>query len=127
MNLDKQLGAWQQQWQAASEETGSDSVEDLRRRVETESRRMRFGLLAPAAVTVGIGGSVLLRAIDSVQSTDLVLAAGVWLSILIAWAGTLWIAHGTWRPLGETTAAYLDVSIRRCRSSIATADRKSVV
>jgi len=121
MNFDKQLGAWQQQWQGTHDETGSASVTDLRRRVETESRRMKIGLLAPAAITVGSGGGVLLRAVGTPQTADLVLAVGVWLSILIAWTGTLAIAFGTWRPLGETTAAYVDVSIRRCRSNIRSA------
>jgi hypothetical protein len=33
--------------------------------------------------------------------------------IVVAWVGCLWIARGTWRPLAHTTAAFVEVSIRR--------------
>jgi hypothetical protein len=121
MRADEELGAWQRQWQSAAAENDGDSVAGLRQRVMRESRRMKIGLLAPAAVTVGIGGAVLLRALDTLEPSDFALAIGVWIAILIAWAGSLWIAHGTWQPLGETTAAYVDLAIRRCRSGMLTA------
>ena len=46
------------------------------------------------------------------------LVAEVWLFILVTWAGCLWIVRGTWRPLAETTVAFIDISIRRCRSNL---------
>ena len=80
--------------------------------------RIMLGLIAPILVTVGIGGWIALRALRSGQMTDAVLAVESWLFILVVWAGCLWIGRGTWRPLADTTAAFIDISIRRCRSNL---------
>ena len=36
----------------------------------------------------------------------------------LVWLVALWLSRGTWRPRDESTAACLEVSIRRCRSVI---------
>jgi hypothetical protein len=79
---------------------------------------MKIGLIAPILVTLGIGGGFTALALTSASPIGVVLVAEVWLFILVAWIGCLWLARGTWRPLAETTAAFIDLSIRRCRSNI---------
>ncbi|HLF12914.1 MAG TPA: hypothetical protein VJA26_17065, partial [Gammaproteobacteria bacterium] len=93
-------------------------AEDFRRRVTRESRLIRIGLIAPILVTIGFGGGFIARALTLASPADVMLAAEVWFFILVTWAGCLWIARGTWRPLAETTAAFIDISIRRCRSNL---------
>jgi hypothetical protein len=119
MNSDTELAQWQRQWQApGGARNDADSAEDLRRRVTRNSRLLTIGLIAPILVTIGIGGAVIARALTLASPADVALAAEVWVFILVAWAGSLWLARGTWHPLAETTAAFIDISIRRCRSNL---------
>jgi hypothetical protein len=119
MNSDMELTQWQRQWRApGGARHDADSAEDLRRRVTRNSRLLTIGMIAPILVTIGIGGSVTARALTLASPADVVLAAEAWVFILVTWAGSLWLARGTWRPLAETTAAFVDISIRRCRSNL---------
>jgi hypothetical protein len=79
---------------------------------------MKIGLIVPILVTLGVAGGLIARPPALASLADVVLAAEIWLFILVTWAGCLWLARGTWRPLGETTAAFVDISIHRCRSNI---------
>jgi hypothetical protein len=72
----------------------------------------------PILVTIGIGGAVIARERALASPADVVLAIEVWAFIIVAWTGSLWLARGTWRPLAETTAAFIDISVRRCRSNL---------
>jgi hypothetical protein len=118
MNSDTELAEWQRQWQAPGARNDTDAAEALRRRVTRDSRLQTIGLIAPILVTIGIGGGAIARALTSASPADVVLAAEVWVFILVTWVGSLWLARGTWRPLAETTAAFIDISIRRRRSNL---------
>jgi hypothetical protein len=119
MNSDSELVQWRRQWQAAAgARNDTDAAEALRRRVTRDSRLQTIGLIAPILVTIGIGGTTVARALTLASPANVVLAAEVWVFILVTWAGSLWLARGTWRPVGETTAAFIDISIRRCRSNL---------
>jgi hypothetical protein len=119
MNSDAELAVWRRQW-AAQTDSGNDAhwAENLKRRVARDTRLMKIGLIAPILVTIGIGGGFTALALMPATAIDIVLVAEVWLFILVTWTGSLWIARGTWRPLAETTAAFVDISIRRCRSNL---------
>jgi hypothetical protein len=116
MNQNVELDRWRLLWQARAE--GPDAV-DLRDRVERETRRRKAALVLPVSVTVIIGGWMTARALTSVTVEDIVFAIETWLFIGVTWAGALWVERGTWQPLGEATNAFLEISIRRCRSAIA--------
>jgi len=73
-------------------------------------------LLAPVAVTLGMGGGLVWKAVTSGEPADASLAAGMWFFIVCAWSGCLWLTRGTWHPRSETTAAYIELSIARCES-----------
>jgi hypothetical protein len=119
MNSDTELLEWRRQWQTAEgARDDTDSAEALKRRVTRTSRLQIIGLLAPILVTIVIGGASVARALNSGSPADVVLAAEVWAFILVTWVGSLRLARGTWRPFAETTAAFIDVSIRRCRSNL---------
>lgn len=119
MSADPELDVWRRHWKAGS--VGPDRgnlAQELRERVARESRWLRVGLIAPVLVTVLVGGGLILRALRVGSAMDIALAFEGWLFILVTWAGCIWIARGTWRPLGETTAAFIDLSIRRRQANL---------
>lgn len=119
MNTDAELAMWRRQWSAQpAARNDAHFADDLKRRVTRESRLMKIGLIAPTLVTLGIGGGFTALALTSAAPVNVVLVAEVWFFIVMAWAGSLWLARGTWRPFAETTAAFVDLTIRRCRSNI---------
>ena len=121
MSIDAELDTWRRQWQAGTDEPGRDGLAmEVRARVARESRLMRLGLIAPILVTAVIGGGVIMHALRTGLAQDAVLAVEAWLFILVIWGGCLWIARGTWRPFAESTAAFVDLSIRRCRANLRT-------
>jgi hypothetical protein len=115
-NVELELEAWRVAWQAQSD---GPSASELRDRVARETRRRRVGLVLPVMVTVIIGGWVMSRAIGSGAFNDVVLAFEAWLFIGVVWAGSLWIDRGNQRPLADTTAAFVALSIRRRQSTLA--------
>lgn len=122
MSTDLELDNWRRQWQGGPDHAAqAQAAEELRRRVLRDTRRIKLMLVMPALVTVAIGGFVVLRALRTGQVIDLVLAIETWLFIIVVWIGSLWLGRGTWRPLGDTTAAFLDVSIRRCEANLGAA------
>jgi hypothetical protein len=106
---DDELEMWRQQWQGRPE-----VVIELIRRVERETTQMRLGwlaLLLPAAVVTGV--TVLVAIKPNVGG--ILFAAGLWLIMGIGvWLGKR-SQKGLWLPAAETTAAYLELSIERCR------------
>jgi hypothetical protein len=106
---DDELELWKQQWQRRP-----DVVIDLIRRVEREAVQMRMGwlaLVAPAAVATVV--TVLVAMKPNVGG--ILFAAGLWLIMGIGvWLGKR-SQKGLWAPAAETTAAYLELSIERCR------------
>jgi hypothetical protein len=119
MNKDVELEDWRRQWQSRSESAAkADAVEQLRRRVLRETRWNKIGLIAPILVTLVVGGGIVLRALRTGQAIDVLLAVEAWILIVVIWVGCLWIARGTWRPLADTTAAFIDISIRRREANL---------
>ena len=119
MNCDAEFAVLSRKWQARSDaQDNARLAQDLKHKVTRESRLMKIWLSAPILVTIGVGGVFIARTRTFTSVPDIVLAAEVWIFILVTWIGCLWLARGTWRPLGETTAAFVDLSIRRCRSNL---------
>ena len=120
MSRDAEFTAWRRQWQTTPPCADTPAwAAAISERVARQSRLMRVGLIGPILVTIVIGGLMLLRAVSSGTRLDLALAVESWLFIALVWAGSLWLARGTWRPIGQTTAAFVTVSIWRCESDIA--------
>ncbi len=114
MNIDSELDLWRRQWQS---ETAVPL--DLRRKVKRQSRFMKIVLLADILVTIGIGGGAIAWAVRSPQPDILLLAVVTWLFISAAWAFSFTVNRGAWSAAALDTAAFLDVSIRRCRGRLA--------
>ncbi len=113
MSIDLELETWREQWRQESA-----VPTDLRRRVERQSRRMRIMRACEILITVVFGGGTILSAVRSGRADVWVLAALTWVSIAIAWAMSLMSTHDLWSPASADHAAFLDLSIRRCRAQI---------
>jgi hypothetical protein len=113
MSLDVELETWRREWQSEAA-----VPPDLRRRVERQSRWLKIGVAADILVTVAIGGGVIALAARSPQLDMLLLAAATWSFIAVAWAFRLIISRGLWSPAAIDTAAFVDLSIRRCRAQL---------
>jgi hypothetical protein len=113
MSLDTELETWRREWQ--SETTAPP---DLRRRVARQSRWLKVMVAGDILVTVVIGGGVIVLAARAPRPDMLLLAAATWLFIVIAWTFRLSTSRGLWSPGSVTTAAFVDLSIRRCRAQL---------
>lgn len=119
MNDDAQIAAWRRQWQSGPQLGDTWREEErLKQRIDRQSRLLRLGLIPPLLVTIGVGGYISMRAVTSGEPTDILLAVEGWIFITVMWVSSLWFARGTWRPLGQTTAAFVDLATRRCQSSL---------
>jgi hypothetical protein len=115
MNENVDVDRWQRLWQSRAD--GPDAS-DLYDRIVRESRRRQVALIGPVLVTVAIGGMVLMRALTSRTAFDIAVAIETWLFIAVVWAISVRIDRHHWRPLGNTTAAFVDLSIHRCEGDL---------
>ena len=114
MNTDLDLEALRQDWQA------DDSVPPtLRREVERQSRLMKFGMAGDIFVTLVIGGGTIAWALLSTEKSVGWIALATWIFLAIAWSFVLIVNRGLWAPSALDTSAFMDLSIRRCRASLA--------
>jgi hypothetical protein len=110
MERDPELQDWQRQWQ-----TSEVVPPDLRRRVERETRSLRRQRYWAIAVTALMGGGAAGWAIVSQRPIAGALAIGVWFFIAIAWVVSIGLTRDILIPSADTAAAFLDLSIRRCK------------
>jgi len=114
VKIDAELEVWRRQWRAECEEV----LPDLRERVERQTRRMRFMHLVPVFATILVAGGVTAWAVESWQRDIFVLAFAVWALFAAVWGWSLWNIHEEWRPIAQTSSAYIDLSVRRCLSRL---------
>jgi hypothetical protein len=113
MNIDTELETWRRAWQSEAA-----IAPDLRRRVERQSRWLKIAIAGDVLVTIVIGGGVIALAARAPQPDMLLLAAATWSFIAVAWAFRIGISRGLWSPAAMNTAAFVDLSIRRCRAQL---------
>jgi hypothetical protein len=110
---DLELESWRAQWQAEVE-----VPVDLRRKVAHGTRNMRLMVALEVLVTVAVGGGFTEPAVVDPRAENLVLAGAVWLFLAAAWIFAIYSRRGTWSPSAPTTAEFVDLSIRRCRTRL---------
>lgn len=114
MNVDNELEAWRREWQSAPDVSPA-LHRQLRKKVERQSLFMRLALAGEILTTILIGGATTWRAVQSPQPDVVVLAAMTWVFFAAAWIFRLRLDRGKWSPAGQDAAAFLDLSIWRCR------------
>ena len=115
MNTDVELEVWREQWQA---ETAVPV--NLRRSVERQSRLMKIGLLGDTLVTLVMGGGATAWALRSMDRGVALVAVATWVFLAAAWAVVLTMNRGLWAPSALDTVTFVDLSVRRCQSALAT-------
>jgi hypothetical protein len=111
---DLELETWRTQWQADAKVPA-----DLHRKVARGTRNMRLTLALEVLVTVSMGGGFTLRAVFEPRAEMWVLAGMVWVFLAAAWSFAIVSRRGAWSPAALTTAEFVDLSIRRCRTKLA--------
>lgn len=114
MSTDTELHAWQRQWREQS--LPATTADDLARSVRKGTSLARNWTIAAAVLTVVMLVPLLQRTLSGSANPRFVI--GVLLFVVLVWSSTMWLARGTWRPRDESTAAFLDVSIKRCRAAM---------
>jgi hypothetical protein len=113
MQPDLELEGWRREWQA------HDAIEPaIKQRVERESRQMRRGVAMEVVVSVVMAGGTLVWAAISRREDAVALAAGVWILVAIAWIASWMLKRRAWKPATETTVAFLELSMLRCRRNL---------
>lgn len=110
MAADVELESWRHHWQ-----TASPVPPDLKARVERETRWMHRFVVTEVIVTIVFGGSSVAWVVLSHRIDALVLAIGIWVFIAVAWAISFLLRRDAWAAAALSTAAFLDLSILRCR------------
>jgi len=107
---DPELERWQSLWQSDDQ-----LPRDLQKSAMRQVRRMQMMLAADIAVTVVIGGVMLLWAVGSSQLSVRLLAAWVWLTIAAAWIFRYFNHRGNGTGVAPSTDEFFEAWVRRCR------------
>jgi hypothetical protein len=114
MSIDGEMENWRRQWQdGAKPAADADAIERLRRSVQRETSWSKWGLVFPILATLWSGATIVLPALRSGRPLGVLLGVESLVFIVVVWVVAVWLGRGTWRPLADTTAAFIDVSIRR--------------
>jgi uncharacterized membrane protein YsdA (DUF1294 family) len=109
---DDELEVWRRQWR------GQPQVPiDLIRKVERQTVYARLGLFAHV-LPLSIAIVATVGAFTNPNPLSILIASGFWFFILVTWVFSIRNSKGTWAPAAQTTAAYVELSIARCRSYI---------
>lgn len=119
MNGPPDLEQMKQRWQAQA--VPGPDVAALRKRVGIDTRAHQRTLVFVALATLLVVVLTLLYAWRSARAAAWVSFVFTTAFAAVVWLVALWLSRGTWRPRDESTAAYLDVSIERCKSVIVAA------
>lgn len=111
---DDELREWMSDWQVGPEP--EPEVRDaIRRRVRRQSRKLVLYTAGELTLGLLMLAFVIRTAVARPVFFNVAAMAGLALAILWAVTYSLWSSRGTWRPAAETTTAFLDLSILRCR------------
>ena len=118
-NAFQELDRMKQRWQAQSA-TGPD-LAALQDRVAAENRGQRRTVVVVGSLTLLVLAATGIRALlgDGPNAWFGFVFTAAFATLV--WLVALLLSRGTWRPRDGSTAAYLEVSIRRCKSVIVAA------
>lgn len=116
MNAIHELDDLRQQWRTQA--PPATDVAALRQMVAADSRTNRRTLVIVTIGTLLVLGFTLLRAVRSDEPNTWASVVFVTVFAVLVWLVALALSRGTWRPRDESIAAYVDLSIHRCRSVI---------
>jgi len=116
MNALQNLDEMKQRWQAQA--TAGPDLTALRDRVAADNRNHRRTLVFVAIATLAVLLITFGYAWQSARTAAWFSFAFTAAFAALVWLVAMWLSRGTWQPRDGSTAAYLEVSIQRCRSVI---------
>ncbi len=114
MTTQNDLGDLRQQWQRQNAEPMD--VAALHRQVTADSRAHGRALVITLVRSLAVLAAMFARALSLGQPEAWFGAFWTAAFAAVVWPVSMWMSRGTWRPRSETTAAYLEISIRRCKA-----------
>jgi len=109
---DDELEVWRRQWHS------QPAVPiDLIRKVERQTVYMKLQRLA-LIIPILLGVGTIVAAIIMKGAPWIFLAVGTWVFIILGLLFQYQNEKGIWTPAAETTSAYLELSIARCRKKL---------
>lgn len=114
MNRDREWERWRQAWTSGAGDAPPEAPEALRARVERQTRRMllcQAGEIAFGVLFVALWAVYLWRHPE--PRTWVVMIAVMSFMAVAVWH-SISSRQGQWRPAGDSTRAFLDLSRRRC-------------
>jgi len=109
---DDELEVWRRQWRSQPQ-----VPLELIRKVERETVNMRLSWISQILPAL-IGAATIVGAVITQNISWILLAGGTWVFILIGWYFLVQNYKGVWEPSAATTAAYVELSIERCRRTL---------
>lgn len=111
---DDELRDWMADWQA-DPEPAPEIRDAIRQRIKRKSLRMALAVAFEILFTLAMLAFLTRSALRDPAPFN--VGAMVCLALLVLWIEgcSLWYLRGTWRPSAETTSAFLDLSLLRCR------------
>ncbi len=118
MSLDSELAGWQAGWFTREEDEAAVPRFDLRRAVERKRQRMMLALCGQLAL-----GAAMLAFSAWFVSVHPALewtlwAVVIWVTTLFAVGFAIWNTAGTWKAIQQSSAAFVDLSRRRCAAEL---------
>lgn len=111
---DDELRQWMADWQG-DPEPAPEVRDAIQRRVRRQSVKMALYTAGELTLSLVMLAFVIRTAVARPVFFNVAAMAGLALVILWAVTYSLWSSRGTWRPGAETTTAFLDLSVLRCR------------
>ncbi|MEO8316585.1 MAG: hypothetical protein ABI645_17535 [Pseudomonadota bacterium] len=116
MNTLQDLDSMKQRWQAQT--AAGPDLTALRDRVAADNRSYRRTLWVVAFATIAVLLITFGYALRGARTAAWFSFAFTTAFAALVWLVALWLSRGTWQPRDGSTAAYLELSIQRCRSVI---------
>jgi len=112
---DPELASWMEDWQSGGSEPAAEEREAIRRRVKRRTRGLILLAAGELVFSAGVLAFLLGFALRHPHPADRLTMAGLALITLSALGFAAWNRRGLWKARAETTAAFLDLSLVRCR------------
>ncbi len=109
MTNDHELEAWRQEWRKQTQPL-PEAVLNIKDRIRRQNLRMFWGYV------ICYGALLLFTALGALHhptSYWVLFAELFWPGMLILTGYRFWTLRGTWRPVAQTTRAYLELNYNR--------------
>jgi hypothetical protein len=104
VNIDTELETWRREWRDETE-----PLPDLKEKIKRQNLRM----VASAVMMMALLAASTTMALRTRGSFVSGLASGLWAVSVVVGSYAWWVRRGTWKPVAQTTLAYLKLTHNR--------------